>query len=427
MCGIFASTETVSSVAEVLSAMSYRGPDTLWVVGAAGFQIGFARLAIVDTDAEEARQPHRTAKGRIVAFNGEIYNYRDLDPTAKSEVELLGRMLDEGLDVRQYLDGDYAILYYDPSNRFLTLYRDRFGACPLYYQMHPFLAVSSERRRLQNPIEVPAHGYVGISGTSVSTNRIKHYGAVAGRNALLPNKTFRQLFLPAVALRAAHSDSSFSLALSGGLDSSCLLFALWELKLPPVALVVVSMESATQDYAHAQLAADWIGWGSRVIHVQVSKEQLHQDAPLILEHLDQPGCAPGPVKWRGAVRNWYAAKYSPTRVLLSGEGADELLGGYPVHYQRGKAPYQVAAKCLSTIQSMPSINLDRTNKLGMAWSREYRMPFLASTLSYYLLSSHRSPGKLLLRRYLTEQGAPPEIINRDKYSADESMLESTQP
>jgi hypothetical protein len=66
--------------------------------------------------------------------------------------------------------------------------------------------------------------------------------------------------------------------------------------------------------------------------------------------------------------------------FLGGDGPDELIGGYPSHHKFARA-YRTTAKRLSTVRSMQHFNLDRTNKMGMAHSKEYRAPFLESTLS----------------------------------------------
>lgn len=422
MCGIVAGANS-EWVAETIVQMSYRGPDEQRLYHRGGFTIGHARLSIVAVKAAEAIQPAMTRKGRIVAFNGEIYNYQSLMPGARSELETLAAMLDEGLDPRQFVDGDYAIIYYDPSNQVVTLYRDRFGAIPLYYQTRPTL-VSSERRHLFSPMEVPQHGKVVIDLRSEMiqhVDRIPHYGVTCdvGLDSI---NSFLRLFLYSVARRAQHSDVGFSLALSGGLDSSLIAFALRELKLQPKAAVCVALEKESTDLHYARMVAKECGLNLK--EVIITPDQIAKDRAQILYHLDSPHM-PTQLKWRGSIRNWYAALHSPSRVMLSGEGADELLGGYPSHFKDKEHPFQVAEKCLSTIRSMPSINLDRTNKLGLAHSIEYRMPYLDSTLSYLLLAGGRMRGKQLIRSTLRAIGAPAELCNREKYSDDEAKLEAT--
>lgn len=418
MCGIFAAP-TLYQVQQGLSAMSYRGPDDSNTHAEGGFVVGLNRLRIIDSDAPEAAQPYRSAKGRVVAFNGEIYNYKYLDPQAKSEVALLAAMLDARLDLRQYLDGEYAVLSYEPSLKRLTLYRDRFGFCPLYYQLQPFIAVSSEWRRLQQPIEVPAHGKVVIDMSThlVHSNQFSHYGATGERHSLT---MLRKALFDAVLSRAQHSDSGFSVSFSGGIDSALVVYALAALGLRPAALLTTYFSAQSEDLHFARIIAKELGWP--LTELLVGYENV-EERMAIRAHFDT-GNAPTALRWRGGLRTWAVAKSSPTRVVLCGDGADELLGGYPIHFAGGLAPYLTTQRCLTSIRSMPAINLDRTNKLGMAHSKEFRSPFLASTLSYLLLSAERVEGKQVLRSLLRELGAPEVLCTRGKYSADE--LEYTE-
>jgi asparagine synthase (glutamine-hydrolysing) len=408
--------------------MRYRGPDQQLIKHEAGFSVGLARLAIIDTNCPEAEQPHRTAKGRIVAFNGEIYNYKNLSPAARSEVELLGAMLDERLDPRQFVDGDYAIIYFSPSQKLITLYRDRFGMCPLYFQVHPFVAVSSERRRLKGKVrEVPAHGKVVIDLTKravTEENSIPHYGIICASSATDEIDTAETLLLDAVASRATHSDMGFSATLSGGLDSSAIILACSALGLKPSKAITVVAPQNSDDLRYAELVAREADVDLEVI--KVTQEMMDHAVPEILKHLDHPGHLPTPLKWRASVRNWFAAAASPTRVLLCGEGADEVIEGYPPHTLRHAAtPYRIAARQLVALRSLPVINLDRTNKLGLAHSIEYRAPFLASTLSYWLMSATRDPGKGLLRNVLGRLGAPRELLTRPKWGSDEKYFDES--
>lgn len=395
---------------------------------AARFEVGLARLSIVNTFEPAATQPHSSRKGRVVAFNGELYNYKQLCPEARSEVEALGLMLDYGLDPRQFLDGDYAIIYYDPSNQTILLYRDRFGMCPLYFQTSPVVAVSSERRRLtgKRVWEVPAHGKVSINLKTRShrSSLLPHYGITckSGQNE---SDVFLNLFLDAVKSRALHSDTGFSAALSGGLDSSAVVLACKALELPVCAAITVVSPENSDDSRYANLIAEYAKLSSHRTIV-VGLEEMVEAAPQILEHLDHPYKLPTPLKWRASVRNWFVAKHSPTRVILCGEGADEVIEGYPPHTTRLSGhPYKLSDRQLTAIHSLPAINLDRTNKLGLAHSKEYRAPFLASTLSYWLMSLGKRVGKQILRDALKTLGAPPALLERPKWGTDEKFFDES--
>lgn len=431
MCGIYAREETkgANEAWRMLQLMKHRGPDEQRVVSEAGFTVGHARLAIVDTKEVDAAQPARSAKGHIIAFNGEIYNYRSLLPSAPSEIALIATMLDERLDPRYYFDGDYAIIDFNPSQREVTLYRDRFGMCPLYYQLRPFVAVSSERRRLgaKHVYEVPAHGKVVIDLVKRKHrfSWIPHYGVTCTSRPIDENKIVRSLLLDAVRSRATHSDTGFSAALSGGLDSSAVVLACTALGMRPRSAIVVASPAKSDDLHYARLVAKRAKVALEV--VSVTDAMLREEAPTMLEHLDLTnGVLPTPLKWRASLRNWFVAKQSRTRVILCGEGADEMIEGYPPHTINNKdRPYRLASHQLTATRSLPRLNLDRTNKLGLAHSKEYRAPFLASTLSYFLLSARRRVGKQILREVLESLGAPTELLSRPKWGSDEVYFDAS--
>lgn len=429
MCGIFCAEEEPFGreyVSARLHAMGYRGPDSSHTLKRGAMVMGLARLAIVDTFAPEAQQPHLSAKENVTVFNGEVYNYRALDSSAKSEVALIGAMLDEGLDVRQFFDGDYAIANFNPSTSILSLFRDRFGVVPLYYQTRPRVEVSSEARRLKNPREVPAHGRVVIDVRKRQVLRkdtLPLYGATEDL-ILLPAAL--QALMRASASRALHSDTGFSVALSGGLDSSLVLLALHAQGIAPRECLVTYFSPFSDDLHAARALADKLKVQLREIAIP-PPSQLREsgEAEQVIEHLDSRP-RPSAMRYRGALRSWFVAKHASSRVVLGGDGGDELLGGYPCHHpdRFGLKRYRVAAKRLSTLRSMQHFNLDRTNKMGMAHSTEFRSPLLASTLSQVLLSAYWTPGKDLLRQLARHLGAPVEVHRREsKYSPDELAVD----
>jgi len=416
MCGIYAS-ESLNpfEVRDALIEMDHRGPDAKQQLRSNGLRVGFARLSIVNTRAKEADQPAVTGKGRLLCFNGELYNYLSLDAEAKSEVQLLGNLLDGGVDPRHMIDGDYAIMYYNPSQRQVTLYRDRFGVCQLYYQLKPYFAVSSERRRLTNPIEVPAFGRVRIDLTKrkAKTDVLQHYGVTC--NTQVSDETFEQLFVDAVRTRACHSDAGFSQVVSGGLDSTAVAFAVKQLGLTPTRTILAVPDDASEDSYFAALACKHLG--VRLRTVAVTEDMQRNAYPEIVEHLD--GAHLSPLRWRMAIRTWYTAKYCDSRVLLSGEGSDEALEGYPPHINAGTPDWVKAKHQMTAVRSLAHFNLDISHKLGLAHGVEIRAPFLNSSFSYLCLSAGREYGKQRIRRLLKRWGCPEELLNRSKWSASD--------
>jgi len=425
MCGIYCQEErahptSIAYVDTMLTRMLHRGPHRLDIKTVGRMHMGFVHLRIVDIAMYEAEQPHRSNTGRVTCFNGEVYNYRHLDRAVMSEVELISGMVDEGADLRQFFDGDYAIASYNPSNDQLVLYRDRFGVCPLYYQLYPFVAVSSERRRLYRPIEVPAHGRViiDVRKRRAKTSVLRLYGAT---NQFPRPAVAAELLIESVLSRFNHSEVAVGLALSGGLDSSLVAMALRAAGGSFAEYICTGYSLESDDFRYASILADWLGVELR----QVLIEPDPPEAARIVEHMDAPEFSA--MRWRGALRSWFVAKHARSTVLLTGDGADELLGGYPSHARAlARAPaarWRANAKRLSTLKSMQHFNNDRTNKMGMAHSKEYRSPFLASHLSQVLLAQDYQEGKQLLRRVAEYLGMPNAVYNRpEKYSPDELAI-----
>ena len=424
MCGIYGeeiyAAGAHARVQATLHAMRYRGPDASRVVSANRFALGLARLAIVTTSEPAAVQPHQNARtGVITVLNGEVYNYRCLDEHARSEVELMSDILQAGEDPRAYCDGEYAVAQYNPSLSTLTLYRDRFGVCPLYYQTAPHVAVSSEARRLASPQRVPANGRVLIDVASRSV-LLREQWPIYGATNDGDERAVLSVLDDAVASRANHTESGFSVALSGGLDSSLLVAVLMSLGLRPDALLCAAFSERSDDAYYAQQVADYFRLPLTVCPIPTN-EALGNEAFDVLEHLDAPPATITALRYQGALRSWTVAKHSPTRVILCGDGVDELVGGYGSHVPGFETPHwRTARKRLTSLRSMSSFNLDRTNKMGMAHSCEFRPPFLAAAVSQALLALPWRPRKATVRRMCEYYQLPREVYERpEKYSADE--------
>lgn len=435
MCGIYGvevlaagKHEAVEHVRCVLDQMKYRGPDEQRAYVAGRMALGFARLAIVDVENPHAHQPYADAHSRVTLFNGEIYNYLRLDSSAESEVSLLASMIDARADLRQYLEGDYAIVSWEPGSNRLLLYRDRFGICPLYYQLQPYVAVSSEARRLYRPKEVPAHGRVliDVEKRSAKVDVAILYGATndPGYGEVPAVASF---ILNAVMQRFVHAEVPVAVALSGGLDSSLVALALQHLGARASEYICTAFSEKSDDLKYAQILSDWLEVPLTVKRISMNSQEVADDTPRVLTHLDNPKHKITPLCYRMALRSWYVAKHARSRVILCGDGPDELLGGYPSHaavHARSRAQeWRVNHKRLDTLRSMQHFNNDRTNRMGMAHSKEFRSPFLASTVSQVLLAQPWQKGKQLLRDVSRYLGMPPAIYERpSKYSPDEEAV-----
>jgi asparagine synthase (glutamine-hydrolysing) len=406
----------------MLEVLQHRGRDDRQLI-CAGLDatkravfVGFNRLAIVATAA--GHQPVKDSAGTLV-FNGEIYNWAELSsrvsqaPQCPSEAAVLASVIHEfPRGFWRFLDGSYALVYVDTARRRVVLSRDFLGIIPLYRERHG-LGVASERKALQNPIAVRAGETLWLDyGGRVRRRHQQDYYSLHLEPVDLDH--LEMLFYRAVARRITHSERPVCLALSGGLDSA-LVLAVARLVHPQIEAVTVAWDETSEEVTNAvRLCQEW-GIQHRV--VQLQGEII--DVPMLEAVLEDR--ATNPIKWRGFLRNYFVARDAPGTVILCGEGADELGSGYPSH-ERAGGGLQAEWKRLSTLRSMPAINLDRVNLGGMAWTKEYRTPFLDRALVLYLLGCAGEPKKGIWVKLARRLGVPEYIIQKPKYTSEEEAL-----
>ena len=359
--------------------VAHRGPDDEGYFADSDLALAFRRLAIIDLSGD-GRQPMYSADGRyVLAFDGEIYNYvelaqrlgaRGVQLRTRSAAEVLVEMYAwQGKDVVRQLRGMYAFAIWDRRTRELFCARDPFGIKPFFYALTaggqrsrpgPQLRFASERKALADSGEVSAidpdalrrylaFQYVPAPATLVPPARALPPGHVliarpGGRVDVL--RYWRPEFRPArspssaspekilTALRdsvAVHlrSDVPVGAFLSGGVDSATLC-ALAAESIPGLLTVTVGFER--EGYSEIdQAAATATALGVKSVPYVITPDEFAACLPRIIWHLDDP------MADAAAVPLWFAAREARkhVKVVLSGEGADELFGGYGVYYQPG--------------------------------------------------------------------------------------------
>lgn len=349
--------------------MAHRGPDGegLWHEG--GAALGHRRLAIIDL-SDAAAQPMHSPDGRyVIAFNGEIYNHRELRAeleaqgevfSTRSDTEVLLRALIRwGTPALNRLAGMWGLALYDRREQTLLLARDRLGVKPLYFATYPSgIAFASEiPPLLLHPAvsrevdpkalsEQVACRYVLAPRTllkGVQKLPPGHFLAYAGGHATLtpywrvplgPHvkelpwdralEGFGSHFEKAVQRRLI-SDVPLGVLLSGGLDSSVLVAAMRAGGQQKVATFTVAFDHGDPKFderAYAREAAR--AFGTDHHEVLITPELFARSLPEVLAHLDDP------VADLAALPTFHvcALAKKDVTVLLSGQGADELLGGY---------------------------------------------------------------------------------------------------
>ncbi len=378
----------------------HRGPDWSGVHVDANAILVHERLAIVDPAG--GSQPLRSADGRLVlAINGEIYNHRALAagltaPCAfqtGSDCEVVNALFAQRGDSGAWLDGIngiFAFALWDRQSRRLVIARDPIGVCPLYWghDHDGRLWVASEMKaiaRLCEDVAVfpPGHWYDSASGACVRyhVRPWRDYDAVAG--VRVAANELREAFEAAVH-RQLMSDVPYGVLLSGGLDSSLVAacaarFArkrieaddateAWWPRLHSFAIGLAD----SPDLAAARIAADALG---TVHHGFTYTFEEGLDAlPEVIRHIETYDVT----TIRASVPMYLLArriKAMGVKMVLSGEGSDEIFGGY-LYFHKAPDARAFHEETVRKLDALHSYDCLRANKAMMAWGVEPRVPFL---------------------------------------------------
>lgn len=426
MCGI-AFAQSLERVDEMLHILAHRGRDARRISQFNSVFVGFNRLAIVDVNT--AVQPLNTEHG-ITVFNGEIFNQEELldalvrddnkmKPVASSEVAIIDCLMRRyPSNFQRFLDGYFAIIRFDKDRRIITLARDVLGVMPLYYCGHggKFRAASELKALSEFACRVfPGHSMrFTTSGELLQDDTFDPWSL---HMEPLRDEHMQFLFERAVHRRLTHSEVPVTVALSGGLDSSLVLAACKRVAPDfPIDAITVAFDENSDELSNAVLLCKRLG----VKHkwVRITEQMMQDERERILYHLEDPH--ENPIKRAAMVRNYFTAKHATGKVILCGEGADELGCGYPSHLRL--SGIDMVWKSLSTLRTMHVINLDRVNKGGMAFTKEFRTPFLDRALALYVMGCAKEPNKAAFRRLASRYGIPREILEKSKYGNEESTL-----
>jgi len=379
MCGIAGMVGNVdgSLLRRMLETMRHRGPDDRGTFVDDRVGVGQTRLSIIDV--EGGRQPiFDESQDRCIVANGEIYNYRvlaeqleghTLRTRSDSEIPLhLYEVL--GPEMASRLDGMFAIALWDGARLYLA--RDRVGIKPLYY------AIEDDTFYFASEIKALLHASNRIrefpSGYSYRSDRgfipfIEWTTEVRDDwTEELAVTTLRDI-LPAAVRKRLMSDVPVGAFCSGGLDST-LITALAARDLKTFHTFSTGIEGAP-DLENALRASESIGTEH---HLRAFTEDEVLDVlPEVAYHLESYDAA----LFRSAVPTYFvselARKY--VKVVLTGEGADELYAGYRYlkDLQDGEPLHR---ELLRTAQALHNLNLQRLDRLTMAHSIEGRVPYL---------------------------------------------------
>ncbi|MDI1465016.1 asparagine synthase (glutamine-hydrolyzing) [Catellatospora sp. KI3] len=372
MCGfvVFISASGLGDACDAVSAgldlIRHRGPDDMVVTAPQpGVTMGFQRLAIIDVDG--SRQPLTHEQRWDLCFNGEIYNYRELREelvhecgavfATAGDAEVLAAAFHHwGAAAVERLRGMFAYVLWDRQERRLHAGRDPFGIKPLHYAHTPDgLWLASERKSLAGgggtlDADALAHylslQYVPEPYTmSAEVRRVPAGCSLTYEpgGQVQVHRHFQPTFAAATGadekalaaqLRGALRDSvrahlvadvPVGAFLSGGVDSSAVVALAAEVK---PDLQVFSAGFDIDGYSELDLAQETaIGLGLRFTPTVVTAADVLRELPRIVWHLDDPLADPSLIPLYFLART--ASEH--VRVVLSGEGSDELFGGYEIY------------------------------------------------------------------------------------------------
>jgi asparagine synthase (glutamine-hydrolysing) len=376
MCGIaglFSSRgvdrEAPDLARRMIEQVQHRGPDGFGYFNDAHVALAHARLSIIDLATGD--QPiHNEDNSIWVVFNGEIFNYielrRDLEAAGHtfythSDTEVIVHLYEQyGDRFTEHLNGQFAIALWDQRRRRLVLTRDRAGIRPLYYakvgdalvfasEVKSILALPGAPRALDLraigqiftfwSTLPPATAFVGIStlppGCTLvaegGVTRIERYWdwsfpeRVASQSLAVDRLAgeLRELLIDAVRLQL-RADVPVGAYLSGGLDSSTIAVLIRRYTDTPLRTFSLEFEDAEFDESRYQLEMAR-HLGAQHTRVMCRREDIARVFPRLIWHVETPIVRAAPAPLMMLAEHVRAQNY---KVVLTGEGADEVFGGY---------------------------------------------------------------------------------------------------
>jgi len=437
MCGIAGiwGRADESAVCRMMERMVHRGPDSSGVFRAPDARgvLGHRRLAIIDPAGGSQPILGDNAGAALVA-NGEIYNHhrlrrrylQDGDCRTQSDSEVILRLYDHASQWSvEQLDGMFAYVIADGDH--VVAARDPIGIKPLYIgKREGSLYFASEQKALAGlTAEVEEFPPGTIFHSARGYRQFYHVPeSDSDRMILDPEEGARGLrkTLEQAIGKRLMSDVPLGAFLSGGLDSS-IICAIARRSMDRLHTFSVGFRGS-RDLAAARLVARHLD----TIHHEyvLTEDEVVRQLPKIIYHLesyDQDLV-------RSAIPTYFTARLAAehVKVILTGEGADELFAGYRYH-RHVVNPAELQDELRRSIRSLHNINLQRVDRLTMAHSIEARVPFLDVSMialaqqipvdwKLYRPPDHRPVEKWILRK-ACEDLLPREIVWRDKEQFDE--------
>ena len=388
MCGILAiigKGKEEELVKKLSKRMSHRGPDESDLhITENGHILSHERLSIIDLHS--GRQPIQGSKTAWMVHNGEVYNHQELRDgilkhhtfRTKSDSEVIVHLYEEfGYDFCNMLDGDWAFVIVDGDDYIAG--RDPMGVKPLYYGLDERgrTYFSSEMKPIADQCKTfstfpPGHYYTEKTGF------VKYYNPVYEDYLKADHELDLDLIrtsLTEATRKRLMSDVPIGVLLSGGLDSSLTsaiasrLLAESGKKLHSFS---IGLDENAPDAMAARKVAEYLGTEHHEIHFTI--EQGIEILDKLVWHLETYDVT----SIRASTPMYFLSKAITDlgiKVVLSGEGADEIFGGY-LYFRNAPSTVDFQKETIERVQKLFTADLLRADKSTMAHGLEARVPFL---------------------------------------------------
>ena len=450
MCGIVSifnikqqTTDLRQKALRMSQKIRHRGPDWSGIYCGPTAILAHERLSIVDP--ESGQQPlFSPDRKQVLAVNGEIYNHQSIrkqyegryDFQTGSDCEvILALYREKGIGFLEDLNGIFAFALYDEERDSFLIARDQIGVIPLYigYDDDGKVYIASELKALEGQCDryepfLPGHYYWSEEPGMKRWYERDWFDYDAVRDNPASSEDIRQALRNAVK-RQMMSDVPYGVLLSGGLDSSIISAitehfsenriedngnskAWW----PRLHSFAVGLKGAP-DLAKARLVADHIGTVHHEINYTIQEGlDAIRDVIYFIETYDVTTVrASTPMYLLARV-----IKSMGIKMVLSGEGADEIFGGY-LYFHKAPSAEEFHKETVRKLSKLHLYDCLRANKSLSAWGVEGRVPFLDKDFLDIAMRTNPQakmcPGSTMEKRILREAFAdmlPEEVTWRQK-------------
>ena len=511
MCGICGfNWEDNQLIKDMTDTIIHRGPDQYGYYTDSLISLGHRRLSIIDL-SEKGRQPMSNEDGTIwIVYNGEIYNFKDLRKDLEkkghkfksdTDTEIIIHAYEEyGPGCVNFFNGMFAFAIYDSKNKKLVLARDRLGVKPLYYyfdeKSNKFIFSSEIKSIIINPLLKKELNHNALNQLIHYAYTINGETMLKGINELLPGHLMiydfnkikivkywelknriqnNSLDYNANKLRSILSESvrkrlvadvPLGVSLSGGIDSASILHFTSELNKDKVKTFTVGFNDDSDELKDARKISEF--YNTKHHEIIVDFKEITKNIPKILWNAEIPFAKPA------MYATYFLAKgikSNNVTIDLSGEGSDEIFGGYnrySIFLDNQLSNFYKSKRIVSSYfpeindknnffkelyinelnelkpesiiktdldntskeehlntalnfeikKQLPGIHLLRVDKMSMAHSHEIRVPFLDYNLVEFAMTIPSNQKWNTNKKYILQKAMhgllPEEVLNRKK-------------